>query len=231
MIHIQCEQGSEEWLEARRGIPTASNFKSIITPKTRKPSAAAVPYMYDLLAEWATGELKEGGDTPWMQRGTEQEQGAIGWYELNAGRAVDSCGLFLLDDRSAGASPDGLVGDDGIVEVKCLSAGKHLFAVDSGEADDSYNCQIQGQLWITERKWCDRIWYNGGKLEATSNIVRVERDEDFIGQLAAAVEEFTENMARARERLEAKGLRAWTPPSACEHGLDARACRLCLEAA
>src|SRR5512147_2635140 len=106
-------QGSLGWFTARLGIPTASSFHKIITPKG-KPSAQAEAYMCALLAERFTNQpcLSEPG-SPWMERGAGMEDEARRWYELRRGLEVRRVGFCTLEDGSAGCSPDGLVGEDG----------------------------------------------------------------------------------------------------------------------
>jgi hypothetical protein len=202
MIHIDVEQGSPEWAMARIGIPTASQFHRILTPKTRKLSGQAVGYMHELLAEWALGCSLDGAQSSLMERGELLEGPAAEWYEFQRDVECKLCGLFLLDDRSAGASPDRLVGDDGLLEVKC-PGGKNFVAYLLGSYNGDHFCQVQGQLYVTGRKWCDLLIYHP---EMPSQIVRMERDEEFIGQLDAALRVFHSDMLARKAELRKMGI-------------------------
>lgn len=201
MIHLDVTQGSPAWVNARIGLPTASNFDRLITPKAGKPSASSTPYLYKLIAEWMLGVSLDETVTAFMQRGIEMEQEAVAYYELTRECDTEQAGFYLRDDRLAGASPDRLVGDDGLLEIKCPAAHTHVGYLLGSVADD-YRCQIQGQLYITERAWCDVLSYCPGLPPA---LVRVERDEDFILLLAAAVDVFVGRLREARIEMRARG--------------------------
>ena len=203
-IVMDIEQRSAEWIKCRIGIPTASCFDRIITPATGKPSASAVAYRRELLAEWLMGEpvsIKESG---WMQRGTEMEPEARAFYEFEADAEVTEAGFVFLDERRLiGCSPDGLVGDDGLVEIKCPSPGVHVSYLIDAKLPTAYIPQVQGCLWVTGRKWCDFISYHP---DMEPLIVRVMRDEDYIGRMATLIETFVATMLQERELLLARGL-------------------------
>ena len=114
-------QGSDEWLQSRLGKPTASNFGKLITP-TGKPSTSAEGYINDLIAQKITGELPEFYTNEAMARGNELEPAAKAMYEFMHGVEVVEVGLCLHDEFECGASPDGLVGDDGLVEIAIFHA-------------------------------------------------------------------------------------------------------------
>lgn len=203
-IVMDIEQRSAEWIKCRIGIPTASCFDKIITPATGKPSASAVAYRRELLAEWLMGEpvsIKESG---WMQRGTEMEPEARAFYEFEADAEVTETGFVYLDERRLiGCSPDGLVGDDGLVEIKCPSPGVHVSYLIDAKLPTAYIPQVQGCLWVTGRQWCDFISYHP---EIEPLIVRARRDEPYIAKMAVLVEAFVEAMIAERETLKAKGI-------------------------
>ena len=202
MITLNMKQGTDEWKRARLGIPTASQFHRIITAKTLKPSASAQGYLHQLLAEWMLGEpLDEGAETPWMVRGTALEDEAVRWYELQRDATTTEVGLCLLDDRSAGCSPDRLVGADGGLEIKCPSAAVHVGYLLGDPSKDHY-AQVQGALWITGRQWWDVLSYNPSMPQA---LIRVERDEEFIAALAEGVAALTERMSQAKQILIRRG--------------------------
>lgn len=201
MIKLDCAQGSQEWIDARLGIPTASAFSRLITPKTRKPSAGAQKYMHELLAEWLTGYSMDDATSSFMERGRDMEIDAVQYYELLNDVDTEEVGFCLSDDGKYGASPDRLVGDDGGLEIKCLSAPNHIAALltlgKSPEKNDYY-AQVQGSLWVTGRQWWDFICYHPS---IQSVVVRYERDTEFIAQLAKIVDEFTDRLEVEKRHL------------------------------
>jgi hypothetical protein len=201
MIVLNCEQGSAAWFAARNGLPTASQFHRILTPTTRKPSAQQDAYLCELLAEWATGE-PHGADhaNGFMQRGTLLEPEALRWFEFEHNVTVDRVGCVLRDDKLVACSPDGLVGDDEGVEVKCPAASTHVRNLLQGL--DGYWCQIQGSLWITERKRWTLLSYHPSLPPVE---VSLERDESFIAALASEVNRFLDLLQTARVALLERG--------------------------
>ena len=201
MIIDPAEQGTIEWLNARIGIPTASQFHRLITPKTLTPSAAQDGYLSELLAEWAVGLPMEGASSNLMGRGKTLEAEARAWYEFVRGVTVVQVGLCLRDDRLAGASPDALIGEDGILEIKSPGAKTHVSHL-LGHRDlyTEHRAQIQGALWITGRKFADLISYHP-TLEPV--MVTCPRDEDFIAALAEIVGAFIERIRTAKAVLDA----------------------------
>ena len=199
MLILDCEQGSPEWVAARLGIPTASAFDRIVTPKTRKPSAAAFGYMCDCLAETMLDAPLDAASSAWMQRGSEIEAEACAWYAMIHNCDVRRVGFVLRDDNCVGCSPDGLVGDDGAIEIKVPGAKKHVAYMLRGEAlSQDHYCQVQGGLWITGRKWWDLVSYNP-VMEPV--VIRVARDPEFIEALAGCVDRFVADLAAARMKL------------------------------
>lgn len=201
MIEVDVQQGTEEWREARAGIPTASRFDEIITPSTMKLSKASAGYRYELLAEWMLGTaLDDGfaGDYAW--RGTEMEADAVRYYELQRNVSTRRIGLVLADDRQAGCSPDRLVGVDGGLEIKCPGPGKHVGNLIRMTQD--YRPQVQGCLWLTGRRWWDLLSFHA---DLPAALVRVERDETFIAALAKAVGAFQEQLREDKALLISEG--------------------------
>lgn len=198
MIQLAVEQGSPEWITLRLGIPTASKFDQILTPKTRKVSASSHKYLCELLAERAFGHPVHEVSTALMERGVELEASAASLYELQHGCDTERVG-FVFHDRARrfGCSPDRFVGTDGLLEIKCPSASVHISAL-LGNEDDSYFSQVQGQMWVTGRRWCDLYYYNPA---LPSRVVRIERDEDYIGALEQAVTAFCDRLDQAEAAL------------------------------
>lgn len=200
-IILDVEQGTTEWATARLGMPTASQFDRILTPKTMKLSASAEKYGYELLFEQLTGEPVDNATSGFMQRGSLQEQKAAAYYELQQDVETTPVGFILRDDRRVGASPDRLVGTDGLLEIKSPSGPNHIGYLLDDEGI-GYKCQVQGQLWIAEREWADTLSHNPFMPPA---LVRQHRDEKFIGALAKAVDDFLMVMEMCKAKLIAKG--------------------------
>jgi len=196
------DQGSFAWKAARLGIPTASNFARILTPKTRKPSASQAGYRCQLLADWLLGRPSDAAaPTGFMARGTDLEHEARAYLEFQRGVNVERVGFILRDDRAVGGSPDGLIGDDAGAEFKCLSAAKHVAAL-LGEDGDEHVAQVQGYLWLTGRQLWYLVHFNP---ELPSTIRVVERDDEYIAALADEIDRFTARLAVGREALLALG--------------------------
>ena len=201
MIKVDVVQGSREWLMARLGTPTASQFSRIITEKTLKPSASATGYVHELVAEYLLGEPLDNAETIFTDRGTGMEESARSWYEMQAETEVERVGFLLRDDRRCGCSPDGLVGTEGMIELKCPSAAVHVgYLLDRDGS--KYKAQMQGNLWIAERNFIDFLSYNPHLPPA---LVRCYRDEPFITALAAALEQFCDQVDAAKAELTARG--------------------------
>lgn len=184
MLVSNFEQGSNEWLQSRLGKPTASNFGKLITP-TGKPSTSAEGYINELIAQRITGELPEFYTNAAMERGNELEPAAKALYEFINDVEVAEVGLCLHDTLDCGASPDGLIGVDGGIEIKCPLPHTHIAYLREGVVPGKYIPQIQGCLWITGREWWDFMSYHPAMEDL---IVRVERDNEYIKKLADQVE-------------------------------------------
>ena len=178
------EQRTEGWFQARLGKPSASSYHKLITP-TGKPAASADSYINDLIAERITGRQASVFVSDAMQRGTDLEPLAVEVYELINDCKVFDIGFCLHDEIEAGASPDGLVGDVGLLEIKCPLGNAMVSYLRAGNVLPSkYIPQVQGQLWITGREWCDFMAYHP---DMTVLLVRVERDQEYIDKLETEV--------------------------------------------
>ena len=179
----QNEQGSPEWLAARLGIPSASMFAKLVTTKGIW-SASADAYINQLVAERLTGEREEVFQSHHMLRGTELEPDARDLYSLISDAEVTEVGFCLHDTLSAGCSPDGLIGDDGGLEIKCPAPSTHVEYLRGEVLPSKYKQQVMGCLWITGREWWDFVSYHPTMKPL---IVRVERDEEYIAALEKCV--------------------------------------------
>lgn len=210
MIVYDVKQGSPEWMALRCGVPTASNFDKILTPG-RKASRSAEPYMFTLLGERMMGHPEDDFKSSWMQRGSEVEGDAINFYELQKDVAVTPVGFISNDAKTWGASPDALVGDEGQLEIKCPKAGTHVsYMMETGGAYEEYRVQVQGQLWVANRQWCDVVSFHP---EMSMALTRIVRDDDFIADLSRAVAAFSARLeAMSLDLIERGDLRPdWKP--------------------
>ena len=200
IVHREVEQGSFAWHTLRLGIPTASCFDRILTPGG-KPSRQAECYLNELLAEWMIGRPIPGAETQWMVRGHELEEDAVNAYEFHANATTAKVGIITTDDGMVGASPDRLVDDDRLLEIKCPKHSTHAGYMLTGKIEDEYRPQLQGQLWITERKAVDIVSYYP---ELAPVVISVPRDDAYIGDLAVALGTFVDVMLAKRKELEAR---------------------------
>jgi hypothetical protein len=174
----------------------------VITPRTLKRSASAGPLLDRLLAEIQLGHPIDDGSSKFMERGSKMEREAAAWFAFDREVEVKTVGLVLRDDGRVGASPDRLVEDDGLLEIKCPAAHTHVgYLRDPDSLVSAYRCQVQGQLWVCERDWCAMLSYNPAFEQV---VVRVERDEAFIAALSDAVDHFLAAMDAAMTRLGVK---------------------------
>lgn len=201
MIYYDVDQGSIDWQLLRLGIPTGSSFEKIITP-TGRPSKQVGGLIHHLVAESLMGSPIEQPTTSWMERGTELEGDAVCYYEFQRDVAAPKIGFITNDEGTVGVSPDRIIGNDGMLEIKCPAPQTHVGYMIDEDVDEAYRAQLQGQLWIAEREWVDICSYHPW-LPAV--IVRVERDDEYIGKLAVAVAEFIEQLEAAKAQLRAKG--------------------------
>ncbi len=204
MIVSPNPQGSDEWHKDRAGIPSASNFKEIITPTGKATvGSKADTYRNQLIAEWHVGGPVDSMEpTFWMKRGIELEQEACDLYEFTKDVKIEKVGFCFKDEKKlVGCSPDGLVGDDGLWETKCPKAGTLIGYVLKGFLPSTYKPQVQGQLWVTDRDWCDFMAYHP---DMTEFIIRVYRDTAYIKKLSDLADVFIEEMLEGRDLLKMK---------------------------
>lgn len=201
MIVHDVLQGSTEWLAVRAGIPTASAFDRIVTPKG-KLSAQAEKYMHQLLAERMMGRPVIQTPTYWMGRGIALEGEAVAYYEGVRDLDTTMIGFITNDERTIGASPDRFVGADGLLELKVPAEHTHVGYLLARGVDAEYWPQVQGQLWVTGRQWVDVMSYHP---EMPPAIVRADRDDGFIRTLADAVGEFSRALECKATELRERG--------------------------
>lgn len=186
MIVHQVQQGSAEWLALRLGKPTASEFHKVVTP-TGKLSSQARAYAFRLVTEELLNRTLDSIDNlQWVERGKLLEPDAAGAYEFEHELKTEAVGFVTDDAGRMGASPDRLVGEDGLLEIKCLAPHNHLALLIDGPGID-YKPQVQGQLLVTGRAWVDLYGYSE---EMPAARLRSYRDEDYLSKLAQALSDF-----------------------------------------
>jgi len=178
------EQGTEAWLESRLGKPSASGFGKLIT-RTGKPSTQAEGYINQLIFEKISGKIPETYKSPAMERGNELEPEARENFEFINDLIVRQVGFVQNDELTYGCSPDGLIADNGGLEIKCpLGQTMVRYLRDEEELVKAYWQQIQGSMWVTGASH----WYAFAYHPETKHVqVRVERDNDYIKLLAVEV--------------------------------------------
>jgi len=196
------DQGSPEWLEARKGVVTGSRFKDVITPAKAELSKSSKSYMYELVAE-RMGATVSFYQNEHMQRGNDLEPDARTAYEFMKDTTVDEVGFCLHDSKLIGVSPDGLIGEDGGIEIKCPKETTHISYLDKGELPLIYKPQVQGCMWVTGRKWWDFMSYHP---DLPPLIVRVPRDEEYIKSMEKGIVNFSKDMIALENKLRSKYL-------------------------
>jgi len=197
-----CEQGSSEWHKLRLGRITASKMKDVLSKgRGTAPSKTAESYMMELLAERLTGEPKPFFENDAMRWGTETEPQARAMYELKSGNTVKEV-AFIAEGDHLGVSPDGLIGDDGMLEIKCPTTITQIRRALTDNYSNDYYEQIQMQLWIAQRQWCDFLSFDPRlDVDAGYLLQRVERDEEFIKNMEEKTGLFITKMNDLYEQL------------------------------
>jgi putative phage-type endonuclease len=195
------EQRSEEWFKARLGKVTASRVADILAKIKSGESASRRNYKIQLVSERLTGEKQETYINQAMQDGIDREFYARERYVQQFGE-VEEVGFIQHPTLEAGASPDGMVGEDGIIEIKCPMGTTHTETLMSQDVPSKYMPQIQFQLLCTGRKWCDFVSYNPMFPEHLQVFVkRVEADADYQKELEIEVKQFLSEVDDVINRL------------------------------
>lgn len=200
---LPIEQGSPEWFEQRRGKVTASRIADIMARTKSGYSTSRQNYLMQLLCERLTGKVEESFKSSAMQRGNDLEPEARNWYQLETGEIVEQISFIdhpNIDD--AGASPDGLVGNEGLIEIKCPNTATHIETLRSKKPSDRYYKQMQWQMACTGRKWCDFVSFDNRLPDNLAYFcVRIDRNEDAIAEIEAEVNKFLEELAVTQAEL------------------------------
>jgi hypothetical protein len=213
MILETADQRTDDWYAARIGKATASRFKDAIatkkqTEKQKKdnlpgdPMQAQLDYLTELVVERLTQQPVQRYATAAMQWGTEQEPAARTAYERVTGTSVEETGFVAHDTLMAGCSPDGLVDWDGLVEIKCpWNSAVHIETLLNGMPAEHIP-QLQGQMWITGRQWCDFVSFDPRMpAELQLHVQRINRDPAYVADLERRVTEFLAEVGAQVEAL------------------------------
>lgn len=201
------EQRTEEWFKARLGKVTASRVADVLAKTKTGVSASRANYLTELVVERLTGQQAELYMNDAMQWGTDTEPQARMAYEAHKSVLVDEVGF--IDHSSIamfGCSPDGLVGDDGLIEIKCPNSKTAIETILSGKAPSKYIPQMQTQMAVTGRAWCDFVSFDPRLPEDLQLfVVRVNRDDEYIANLEKEVSAFLQEVDETVTKL--KGLK------------------------
>lgn len=185
---LTCAQGSTEWSAARLGVVTASEADALVSPEGKvRTGAGPRSYLFRKLAEKVMGYAGDSGSTFNMDNGAMLEKIALPWYSFTYDTEIQRVGFCLSDDGRTGCSPDGLIGEDGGIEVKSPTAPIHLEYLLEGVVPKEYRCQVQFSLWVTQRKWWTFISYSR---HLPSLVLTVGPDPKFQEAITEAVVEF-----------------------------------------
>jgi len=200
------EQRSTEWFTARLGKVTASRVADVIAKTKTGYSTSRDNYMAQLVCERMTGTQGESYNNAAMQWGTDQEPLARAAYEAAKDVLVDEVGFVIHPTISnAGASPDGLVGDDGLIEIKCPNTATHIDTLLSDKVPSKYNTQMQWQMVCTGRKWCDFVSFDPRMPEGLQLFIqRVDFDAEYVKMLEAEITGFLGELETKIEKLKEK---------------------------
>jgi putative phage-type endonuclease len=187
------EQGTDAWLRERAGKVTASRISDVMSKgRGSAPSATRANYMAQLVAERLTGEPTETFTSAAMQHGTDTEPQARAQYIMRTGQDVQEVGFVAHPTLfMSGASPDGLVGDAGLVEIKCPNTATHIQTLRGKEIDRKYLLQMQWQMICTGREWCDWISFDPRMPDDLAFLCkRIPHDAELAEEITEAVTQF-----------------------------------------
>lgn len=203
MTEITVEQGSPEWIAARLGKATGSRISDILAVGKSGPSASRANYRAQLVVERLTGVMVEGYTSEAMERGKEVEIDARRAYAFRTGRAVTPCGFFQHPGIiMSGASPDGLVDADGLVEFKCPNTATHIETLRGASIPKAYRDQMLWEMACGEREWCDFVSFDPRLPESMSlHIQRVHLDRDRLKEVEVEVVKFLAEVDEAVAEL------------------------------
>lgn len=195
-------QSSDEWLYEHSIRCTASRFKDVMKGAKGKFLAARQKYAIEIAAVRLTGVIKQLNGIAAIEHGIEYENEARNTYEFISGNTVEQSGLITLPENDmVGCSPDGLIDDDGGVEIKCFDTKRHIEIVFNGLPKEVIP-QVQGCMWVTGRKWWDFVSYDP-RIQGSKNIYiqRIERNDKYIKSLSEDVLSFVDEVKKITEHF------------------------------
>lgn len=199
-IH-DVQQGSGPWLALRLAIPTASEFDQLVTPLWKiKTGEAPKSYLYQKICEKFMGAFADGGSSFAMGQGSIMEHEALPWFSFTHDTPVQRVGFVTTDDGRVGCSPDGLIGEDGGIEIKCPAATTHLRYWVEGVLPKEHAAQVHGSMYVTGRKWWNFLSYSR---QFPAFLIRVERDEAIQDAIHEAVTGFLRDYDELYAKLKA----------------------------
>ena len=186
------EQGTEAWLQLRLGKVTASRVADIMAKTKTGASASRINYLIELALQRVTGNIEPSYTNDAMAWGTATEPQARVAYEVKTGNFVDQ--IAFVEHPTIewfGCSPDGLVGNDGLIEIKCPNSATHWATIKDGKPPNKYVIQMQTQMACTNRQWCDFVSFDPRMPERSQLFIcRVERDQTMIDEIEAEIKKF-----------------------------------------
>ena len=192
MVDLTIKQGTDEWKQLRLGKVTASRVADILAKTKTGPSASRQNYLIELAIQRVTNIIQESYSNSAMEWGVENEAQARVAYEVASMNFVDQ--VPFVDHptiKNFGASPDGLIGKEGLIEIKCPNSATHWEYFKTKEAPKKYFIQMQAQMSCTGRKWCDFVSFDPRMPERSQLlIVHVPRDNEFIATMEAEIQQF-----------------------------------------
>ena len=195
LITLDCEQGTEEWLTARLGIPTATGIENIVTP-TGKKSSSQIKYMSELIEESILGLQDSGYKSAFMERGNQLEPLARSAYEFLTGNALKQVGgVYLNEKKELMVSPDGLLPElkKGL-EIKCPKMSTHIQYIINGGVPSEYIIQVQANLWVTGYKTWDFVSYCPEYYKQPFYLFTAQRDPILMKAFDKLVPEFIKTL-------------------------------------
>lgn len=195
LITLDCEQGTEEWLTARLGIPTATGIENIVTP-TGKKSSSQIKYMSELIEESILGLQDSGYKSAFMERGNQLEPLARSAYEFLTGNAVNQVGgVYLNEKKELLVSPDGLIPElkKGL-EIKCPKMSTHIQYIINGGVPSEYIIQVQANLWVTGYKTWDFVSYCPEYYKQPFYLFTAQRDPILMKAFDKLIPEFIKTL-------------------------------------
>jgi len=200
VIILDCNQNTPEWDDARRGLPTSSAFDQLVlmSGERAKPREK---YMWKLAGEKISGESARGYYGASMAKGHEREDESRTMHSFMNDVEIQQIGFCYFDEKKEfGSSTDGLIGEDGVFETKNAEPHVQIKRLLKGWPKSEHFQQVQGELYVTGRKWCDLVSYSRGFKPI---VIRFNRDEKFIAKLAEEIQAFIVDLNNLVTKLKA----------------------------